>query len=141
MPSFSRKLRTHDEFFLASWLFAITIMYAITDLDAVVTSNGSFPLAAIYLQATNSTGATFGLLFIVLVSIMICVIGTYLTVRLSVGVVCDSAELMVIQCGRIWWSLARDNVTPFATFFSQSSTQLSCPVPATIFCCTCCLLL
>jgi hypothetical protein len=30
--------------------------------------------------------------------------------------------------------LARDNVTPFSTFFSKASARLSCPVPATLFC-------
>ena len=55
-------------------------MFAITDLDAVINSNGSFPLAAVYAQATGNKGGTFGLLFIVFVSIMVCCIGTYITV-------------------------------------------------------------
>lgn len=57
-------------------------MYGINDLDAVVTSNGSFPLAVLYSQATGSKGATFGLLLIIFLSIMICVLGTFLTVSL-----------------------------------------------------------
>ena len=44
-------------------------------------SNGSFPLAAVYAQATGNKGGTFGLLLIVFFSIMICVVGTFLTVR------------------------------------------------------------
>jgi hypothetical protein len=58
-------------------------MFAITDLEAVLTSNGSFPLAAVYAQATGNKGGTFGLLLIVFVSIMICSIGTYITVSSS----------------------------------------------------------
>ena len=64
----------------AAFLYAISILYAINDLDAVTTSNGSFPLAAVYAQATGNKGGTFGLLLIVFFSIMICVVGTFLTV-------------------------------------------------------------
>ena len=68
---------------VASFLYAIAILYGINDLTAVVGSNGSFPLAVVYSQATGNKGATFGLLLIVFLSIMICVLGTFLTVRLS----------------------------------------------------------
>jgi len=101
---------------LTGFIYAVALMFAITDLDAVLTSNGSFPLAAVYAQAAGNKGGTFGLLFIVFVSIMICSIGVYIT------------------AGRIYWALARDNATPFSTFFSKASARLSCPVPATLFC-------
>jgi len=91
-------------------------LYGISDLEAVVNSNGSFPLAELYAQATNNNGATFGLLFIIFCSLMICTIGTVLTIS------------------RIWWTLARDNATPFARFFSIVDEKLSCPIPATLFC-------
>ena len=68
---------------IASFIYAIAILYAITDLDAVVNSNGSFPLAEVYAQATGSKGGTFGLLLIIFLSLLICVIGTFLTVRTS----------------------------------------------------------
>lgn len=67
---------------LASFLYAIAILYGINDLTAVVGSNGSFPLAVVYSQATGNKGATFGLLLILFLSIMICVLGTFLTVCL-----------------------------------------------------------
>ena len=51
---------------------------------------------------------------------MICVIGTFLTV------------------GRIWWTLARDNATPFSHFFSRVDEKLSCPIPATLLCAILC---
>ena len=51
---------------------------------------------------------------------MICVLGTYLTVS------------------RIFWSLARDNATPFSSFFSIVDERLSCPVPATVLCAVLC---
>ncbi|KAI9687442.1 MAG: hypothetical protein M1820_010433 [Bogoriella megaspora] len=101
---------------LTAFCYAVTILYGITDLDGVLNSNGAFPVAAIYSQATGSQGATFGLLFIIFLSLVPCLIGTFLTV------------------GRTWWALARDNATPFPKFFSKVSERLSCPIPATLLC-------
>jgi choline transport protein len=64
-------------------------LYGINDFDAIITSNGSFPLAAAYQQATGSNSATIGLLVIIFLSLLICLVGTMLTLS------------------RIWWSLAR----------------------------------
>ncbi|KAJ7730277.1 choline transport protein [Mycena olivaceomarginata] len=101
---------------LTGFVYVVALMFSITDLDAVLTSNGSFPLAVVYAQATGNKAGTFGLLLIVFLSVMICCIGGFITT------------------GRIYWALARDNVTPFSSFFSQVSARLSCPVPATLFC-------
>jgi choline transport protein len=98
-----------------AFVFAIALFYGINDLDAVLNASGAFPLAEIYIQATGSTGATFGLLFIIFLSLSPCLIGTFLTV------------------GRTWWALARDNATPFSGFFSNVNERLSCPIEATIF--------
>lgn len=97
-------------------MYAIAIFYGVNDLDKVTNSNGSFPIAEVYFQATNSPGATFGLLFIILLSILICAVGT------------------ILMLGRLWWTLARDNATPFAKFFSIVDEKRSCPVNSTIFC-------
>ena len=105
---------------ITSFLYAIAILYAISDLDAVLTWPGSFPLAAVYSQATGSKAGTFGLLFILFLSVMICVVGTFLTV------------------GRIWWALGRDNAIPFANTFGNVNERLSCPVEATVFCAILC---
>ena len=106
--------------FLTAFVYAIAILYGINDLDAVANSNGSFPLAAVYSQATGNAGGTFGLLFILFLSIMICAIGT------------------VLMVGRLWWTLARDNATPFPKFFSRVNEKLSCPVEATVLCAVLC---
>jgi choline transport protein len=68
---------------LTAFMFAITILYGINDFDAVLTSNGSFPLAQVYAQATGGKGATFGLLLIIFCSLFVCLIGTFLTVSFS----------------------------------------------------------
>jgi hypothetical protein len=72
----------------AAFLYAIAVLYGITDFGAVANSTGSFPLAEAYAQATNgNNGATFGLLFIIFISLLICLVGTFLTVsrRLSLS--------------------------------------------------------
>ncbi|KAL1305066.1 hypothetical protein AAFC00_002004 [Neodothiora populina] len=99
---------------ITAFIFAIAVFYGINDLDAVLNSSGSFPLAEAYAQATGSKGGTFGLLLILFLSVMVCVIGTFLTL------------------GRIFWALARDRATPFHSFFSKVDERLSCPVPATV---------
>jgi choline transport protein len=93
----------------------VALFYGINDLDAVLDATGSFPLAEIYAQATGSIPATFGLLFIIFLSLTPCLIGTFLTV------------------GRTWWTLARDDAVPFARFFSNVNEDLSCPIESTIF--------
>lgn len=102
--------------FITTLCYAIAILYGIHDLSAVINASGSFPLAAVYHQATGSAGGTFGLLLIVLLSILICCIGTLLMV------------------GRLWWALARDNATPFPHFFSRVNETLSCPIEAAVLC-------
>ncbi|KAK3716684.1 hypothetical protein LTR37_006314 [Vermiconidia calcicola] len=102
--------------FVVAFVYAIAIFYGVNDLEAVTNSNGSFPLAEVYLQATGSAGGALGLLLILFLSIMICAVGTLLMV------------------GRLWWVLARDNATPFAKLFSTVDERLSCPVPATVLC-------
>lgn len=72
--------------FLYAFVFAITISYAITDLDVLTTGINTYPLASIYAQATangdgsQNLGAQFGLLFIIWCSSMMCCIGTMVTV-------------------------------------------------------------
>ncbi|PPJ56352.1 hypothetical protein CBER1_00643 [Cercospora berteroae] len=102
--------------FITAFVFGVAVFYGVYDLDAIITSSGSFPLSELYAQATGSRAATFGLLLIVLLSIMICIIGT------------------VTMVGRLWWTLARDNATPCAQSFAKVDESLSCPVPATVFC-------
>ena len=101
---------------LASFCYAIAILYGINDLDGILSYQGGFPLTALYLQATGSVPATFGLLFIIFLALVPCLSGTYLTTS------------------RIWWALARDNVTPFPRFFAHVSKRWCCPIEATTLC-------
>lgn len=100
---------------VTSFCYAIAILYAITDIDAMLSSPGSFPLATVYAQATGSAAGACGLLLIIFFSILVCAVDTTLTVS------------------RIWWALARDNAVPFAPLFAHVNERLSCPVASTLF--------
>lgn len=75
--------------FLYAFVFAITIMYSISDLSPITTGINTYPLANIYQQATTDAngnqnlGAQFGLLFIIWCSSLLCCIGTTVTVSSS----------------------------------------------------------
>ncbi|KAF7552094.1 hypothetical protein G7Z17_g4560 [Cylindrodendrum hubeiense] len=100
---------------LYSLAFAVVLGYAISDLSVLQSGVNTFPLAGIYRQATGSSGATFGLLFIIFMSSLCCVIGTVLT------------------NSRTYWALARDKAVPFSGIFGRVNESLSCPVEATLF--------
>ncbi|CAJ2500247.1 Uu.00g031000.m01.CDS01 [Anthostomella pinea] len=100
---------------LYAFIFAIALSYAITDISALIGDSNTYPLASIYLQATGSAGATFGLLFIIFLSSICCCLGTVLT------------------NSRTYWALARDNAVPFSGIFGEVHEGLSCPVWATLF--------
>lgn len=100
---------------LYAFAFVVACFYGVNDFNAVLNSNGSFPLAQIYIQATGSTGATFSLLLIIILCTISSLVATILTVS------------------RTWWSLARDKATPFPRFFAYVNEDLSCPIPATVF--------
>ncbi|KAJ8127587.1 hypothetical protein O1611_g6049 [Lasiodiplodia mahajangana] len=103
--------------FLYAFVFVIALSYAITDLSQLQGGINTYPLAGIYQQATQSVPATFGLLFILLLTSICCCIGTVLT------------------NSRAYWALARDNAVPFSNVFGRVNESLSCPVESTLFIC------
>ncbi|KAL4803242.1 amino acid/polyamine transporter I [Aspergillus unguis] len=101
--------------FLTTFIYLIALFYSITDLDAVFDNDKTyFPLAEIYLQATGSPAGAVGLIALLFLATFPTLIGT-----LTTG-------------GRMWWSLARDNATPFASTFARVHPSLDCPVNATV---------
>ncbi|KAJ5389664.1 uncharacterized protein N7496_000732 [Penicillium cataractarum] len=101
--------------FATSFVYLIALFYSIQDLDAVYASNiGFFPTAEIYRQATGSNAGAIGLIAVLFLATFPTLIGTFVT------------------GGRMWWSLARDNATPFASYFAQVHPTLNCPVRATV---------
>ncbi|EPS30571.1 hypothetical protein PDE_05523 [Penicillium oxalicum 114-2] len=101
--------------FTTSFIYLIALFYSIQDLDAVFASSiGSFPTAEIYRQATGSDAGAVGLIAVLFLATFPTLIGTFVT------------------GGRMWWSLARDNATPFAKYFAQVHPRFNCPVRATV---------
>jgi amino acid transporter len=101
--------------FLTAFVYLIALFYSINDIDSVFNTNiNYFPVAEIYLQATGSTAGAVGLIALLFLATFPTLVGT-----LTTG-------------GRMWWSLARDNATPFATFFAHVHPTLECPVNDTV---------
>ncbi|CAK7236672.1 hypothetical protein SBRCBS47491_009718 [Sporothrix bragantina] len=102
--------------FLTALCFGISLGYSVTDISVLQTGVNTFPLAAIYAQATNNnTAATLGLLLIVFLSLLCCVTGTVLT------------------ASRAYWALARDHAVPLSSIFGCVNPRLGSPVEATLF--------
>ena len=103
--------------FLTAFVFYITVLYAITDFDEVLNSPiVSLPLAAAFLQCTNSTAGATGLLVIFFLDFFLTIPGAYLT------------------SGRMLWTLARDDATPFPGFLGKVSRTFRNPFNATFAC-------
>ena len=100
--------------FITAFLYYAVLLYAITDIDEVLNSNvPSFPLAAIYQQATRSQTGTAILL--ILFSLNITTLpGAYLT------------------AARMLWTLARDDAVPFAPYIARVSSRHRNPFVATL---------
>ncbi|KAL4955671.1 amino acid/polyamine transporter I [Aspergillus filifer] len=100
--------------FATAFVYLIALFYGINDIDAVFNSSLNFPTAEIYLQATGSTAGAVGLVALMFLATFPTLIGT-----LTTG-------------GRMWWSLARDNATPFAPFLAKVHPTFDAPVNATV---------
>ena len=102
--------------FLSGFLYLIAIFYSITDLDVILASTFLSPLASIYQQATASAPGTVGLLVLAVLPNLIALIGCYLT------------------ASRVFWTLARDNATPFSHFFGRINPKHRNPFNAILLC-------
>lgn len=102
--------------FITGFLYMIALFYSIQDLDKVVNSVFSFPLAEIYRQATGTRGGALGLLIVAFLPTLITCIGCYIT------------------AGRTLWTLARDNATPFSGWLGRINSKMHNPFNATLVC-------
>jgi choline transport protein len=109
--------------FFTALFYLIAIFYSITDLDAVLTNTFLFPLTEIYRQATGSAGGSLGLLLLAFLPTLIATIGCYLT------------------ASRVFWTLARDNATPFSGFFGTINERHRNPFNSIVLCSIICTVL
>ncbi|KAL8635621.1 MAG: hypothetical protein Q9228_006904 [Teloschistes exilis] len=101
--------------FLSGLFYLIAILYGITDLDAVLNSTYLFPLTEIYRQAAGTRAGSVGLLVVALLPNIISCFGCYVT------------------ASRVFWTLARDNATPFSRFFAKVDAKTHNPFRAIVF--------
>lgn len=105
---------------ISTFLFYAAVLYGVTDLNAVFTSNvTSLPLAAMFQQATRSNGGTLALLILFLIDQILNIPAGYIT------------------CGRMLWTLARDEATPFSAWVRHISPRWRNPFNAQLVCGCC----
>ncbi|EEP75969.1 conserved hypothetical protein [Uncinocarpus reesii 1704] len=102
--------------FITAIPYMVALFYAITNLDTVLTTNSTFPLATIYHQATGSRGGALGLLIIAFIPTFFTCVGCYIT------------------AGRTLWTLARDNATPFSPWLARVHDRYHNPFNASLAC-------
>ncbi|PGH12655.1 hypothetical protein AJ79_04153 [Helicocarpus griseus UAMH5409] len=102
--------------FVTAITYMVTIFYAISDLDLVLSDKFTFPLAEIYHQATGTPGGALGLLIVAFLPTVVTCVGCYIT------------------AGRTLWTLSRDNATPFSGWLSHVSRRFHNPWNATFVC-------
>lgn len=99
-----------------AFFYLIAILYSINDMDAILGSAYTFPLAELYLQATGTRAGSMGLLIVIFLPTVCTLIGCYLT------------------SGRMLWTLARDDATPLAGWTGHVSKRFKNPLNATLVC-------
>lgn len=109
--------------FVTAIVYLIAIFYGISELAGVLNSTYPFPLTEIYRQATGLVGGSFGLLVLAFIPSAISVLGCYLTAN------------------SVFWTLARENATPFNELFSRISQKHRIPSNSIILCAVICTLL
>ncbi|KAF7122790.1 hypothetical protein CNMCM5793_000900 [Aspergillus hiratsukae] len=102
--------------FATAFAYMIALSYAISDLNTILSIQSNFPITAIYQQATGSTAGAIGLTFVIFLAYFTALPDT------------------IIASGRMFWALARDNATPFSSYFAHVSKRWGSPIRANILC-------
>lgn len=99
--------------FLTTFTYLIALFYSISDFDAVLGSALPVPIVTIYQQGTGSRGGALGLTLLLLLPLIGTLIGDYIT------------------AGRMLWTLARDDATPFSKTLATIHPSMKNPANAT----------
>ena len=102
--------------FWTGFLYLVAIFYAVNDLNAVLTSSSTFPIAEIYRQATGFSADSVGLLIPAFLPTLGTAMGCYIT------------------ASRTLWTLSRDNATPTAGFFARVNPTFKDPFNSIFLC-------
>ncbi|KAJ9658202.1 hypothetical protein H2201_007875 [Coniosporium apollinis] len=101
---------------ITAFCYLVAIFYSISDFDALLEQPYTIPLAEVYRQATTTRGGSLGLLLVIFLPLCCTLIGNYIT------------------AGRMLWTLARDQATPFPGLLSRVSPKWKNPFNATVAC-------
>ncbi|KAF4548068.1 Amino acid permease-like protein 22 [Elsinoe fawcettii] len=106
--------------FVTTICYIIAIFYAINNFSGVTDAGFPNPLGEVYRQATNSRGGALGLLIVIFLPTLGTCIGAYIT------------------AGRMLYTLARDDATPFSNWTKQIHPTFRSPFNATLVCAAIC---
>ncbi|KAL2870195.1 putative choline transport protein [Aspergillus lucknowensis] len=107
-----------EEGFTTAFIYLVALFYSTTDIASILattTTLSFFPTAAIYAQVTNSPAGATGPVAILFLATFPALIGSFVT------------------GSRIWWSLARDNATPFSTTLTHVNPTYKTPLRAATY--------
>lgn len=107
--------------FITGFLYLVTLFYCVPDIASITTSTSIFPLAQLYLRATN-TPTALGLL-------VLAMLPTFIGATGALGV-----------AGRQGWALATEDAIPFSRCFGRLDTMKS-PFNASLLASIACILL
>ncbi|KAJ6150561.1 hypothetical protein N7471_001760 [Penicillium samsonianum] len=101
--------------FVAAIPMVLAYLFSIVDQEALYTPVGGQPIIQLFLDSMASLPLTIISSLLLIVSMTM------------------SAVTILTTFSRIWWSLARENGTPFPCLFSKISGGNELPVPAILF--------
>ncbi|EXJ91531.1 hypothetical protein A1O3_00079 [Capronia epimyces CBS 606.96] len=93
----------------AAFAYILTILYAITDTDAVFATPTGYPIIAVFLQATRNQKAVTAMMTAVILVFSMNLFGCMASVS------------------RLIWAFSRDKGLPFSGFFSHLTAWNKCP--------------
>ncbi|KIM95843.1 hypothetical protein OIDMADRAFT_45128 [Oidiodendron maius Zn] len=101
--------------FIATIPMVLVYMFCIVDQEALYTPVGGQPIIQLFVDSMASLPMTIVSTVLLIISMMM------------------SAVTVLTTFSRIWWSLARDNGTPFPHLFSKIRSSDELPIPAILF--------
>lgn len=94
---------------VAAFAYILTVLYSITNTDAVLNTPTGFPIIAVYQQATHNPKAATAMLVAVLLVFCMALFGCTASVS------------------RLTWAFARDHGLPFSGYLSHITPWNACP--------------
>lgn len=75
--------------FVTGISYLLSLMFSVQDYSSLADTHTGLPLAEIFNQATSTRGGAFGLVFIVWIALGPCVIGSQLSMNISLARLCQ----------------------------------------------------